>query len=69
MSLNPPPSVPSAPALPSIVPKISTITLVPEQVTIAMIVFIHDFFCSLFILSNVIIRWRYLLASFYREGD
>lgn len=32
MSLNPPPSVPSAPALPSIVPKISTITLVPEQI-------------------------------------
>ncbi|KAB0365883.1 hypothetical protein FD754_010039 [Muntiacus muntjak] len=31
MALNPPPSVPSAPALPSVVPKISTITLVPEQ--------------------------------------
>ncbi|XP_020764228.2 TOM1-like protein 1 isoform X2 [Odocoileus virginianus] len=32
MALNPPPSVPSAPALPSVVPKISTITLVPEQI-------------------------------------
>ena len=27
------------------------------------------FIYSSFILSNVIVRWRYLLASFYREGD
>ncbi|KAG5203849.1 hypothetical protein R6Z07M_010158 [Ovis aries] len=31
-SPNPPPSVPSAPALPSVAPKISTIALVPEQI-------------------------------------